>query len=190
MTKFILFFLFPLSLFAQEPDWPKSYLSAGYYGNLVTNPGISFDYHLTLAESIKTINKTKRSRSAVKYKTRQLELTPQIGIYFDPQSHKGAFYTLSVGYRKIGNRGLFFNPSVGIGAYTLITRNNYSFNGNSTFFEGTTASTFTSATAKLGIGRMKTSKKKGFYLNFSTLLPFNYNTGVTPLPAIEIGRIF
>lgn len=190
MFKTIVLIFIPFLLVAQAPQWPKSYFSAGYYGNLVTNPGIAFDYHLKLAENIKTKTIIKRNREAVKYKTHQLEFNPQMGYFIDPKSFSALFLNASIGYKHIKNKGWFLNPALGVGTYTLFTRNNYSFQANEASFIGTKSTTFLCPVAKLSIGKLNRKTKNGIYANTNVLFPINYNNGILPLPAIEIGTYF
>jgi hypothetical protein len=176
-----------------EPNWPKMNLTAGYYGNLVTNPGLNFGLEYALLEKIKTKSKIKRGSTLIKYKTKRLELNPTIGFYLDPGGHLAIFKKANIQYKKINNHRRTFTVAMGIGYYHSFIRKVYDAD-KTTISEnsGIKGSGYFAPEFKMGIGRakVKNDKFKGWYLNASSQFLFNYNSTILPLPALELGLRF
>jgi hypothetical protein len=194
----LLLFLFPVFSNAQkvlnsEPDWPKMNFTAGFYGNLVTNPGLNLGLEYGLLEKIKIKSRTKRGNTLTKFKTKRLELNPTIGFYLDPGGHLGVFEKANLQYKKINNHRRTFTVAMGAGYYHSFIRNVYDAN-ETTISEnsGIKGRGYFAPEFKMGIGRVKVKneKVKGWYLNASSQFLFNYNSTILPLPAIELGLRF
>lgn len=167
--------------------------TAGYYGNLVVNPGLNFGLEYEFLQKIKTKSKIKRGQQRTKYKTKRLELNPSIGFYMDPGGHLAIFEKLNLQYKKINNHRRVYTIGLGIGYFNSFIQNVYDANEAIIPEDpGIKTRGYFAPEFKIGMGRVKVINKKfkGWYLNASSQFLFNYNCTILPLPAIELGLRF
>lgn len=193
MFKFLLLLLFTVSQisFAQRHEFPKSYLKVGYYGDLFFNPGLTAGYEFTFAEKAKTKTVIKRNLNVVKYKLNRLAIVPTVGFFVDPKTHTAVFANASLVYRRINRKGRTFAVGTGMGIYSSMVRNVYSFSNGTVSESGISVTNYATPTFRFEIGRFKEKKDyRGWYSALSVQAPIDYNATVVLLPAIEFGRTF
>ena len=193
MFRFSVVFLCIISQIsiAQKPEFPESYLKVGYYGNLMFNPGLNANYEFTLIEKDKTRTKIRRKLNVVKYKFNRLVLAPTVGFYVDPKSHTAVFANASLLYRRINRKGRTLAVGPGIGIYSSIVRNVYSFSNRTVSESGIEVTSYAAPPLRFEIGRFKKKKDyRGWYSAISVQAPLNYNATAVLLPAFEFGRTF
>jgi hypothetical protein len=193
MFRFSVVFLCIISQIsiAQRPDFPESYLKVGYYGDLLFNPGLTGSYEFTLAEGEKSKTKIKRQREIIKYKFNRLSIAPTAGFFVDPKSQTAVFANASLLYRRINRKGRTLAVGPGMGIYSSIIRNVYSFSNGTVSESGVEVTSYAAPTFRFEIGRFKKKQNyRGWYSAISVQALLNYNATAVLLPAFEFGRTF
>jgi len=77
-------------------------MGVGYYGNMLTYPGLVFEYESEQVFSDKA----------------SLPIRTDIGFYYHKRFNTGVFANVNFGYRRYLSSGLFLEESIGFGAIT------------------------------------------------------------------------
>ncbi len=165
-----------------------------YVGNNLVKPGLKFGTNIILSE--KTLVKTKKRKSSKTITnafTRQLMLAGNIGFFWHPKSHIGAFNYYELTYRKINlKNGKYSKIGFGPGLYRSFYPETYQVDDNGDIAKIPFAGRiYLSPVLTFGSGKfVKDSFFK--YRTFTTtlLFLFDYNSGVVPLLNFEIGLGF
>ncbi len=186
------------SVFAQNNDtlniWNTASFTVSYFGNNLIKPGIKFKMDLLLKERTIIKSRTKRSGKTVdKSKTKQLLAGANIGFYWHPKSHIGAFNFYELTYRAIKLKNNSYSKiGIGPGIYRSFYPQTYEVNDkgdvNKIYFGGRM---YFAPVLIFGTGKFfKNSIIKSRTFTTNLMFLFNYNGGVVPLLNLELGFCF
>jgi hypothetical protein len=165
-----------------------------YFGNNLLKPGFKFKTAIVLAE--KTIIKTKTKKSGKTIdntKIRQLLLGGNIGFFWHPKSHLGAFNYYEFTYRKIKiKKGKWSKIGIGPGIYRSFYPETYEVDDNRGVDKVLLGGrTYFAPVLTFGSGKfLKNCFFKSRTFTTDLLFLFNYNSGIVPLLNFEIGFSF
>jgi len=77
-------------------------IGAGYYGNMLTYPGLVFEYETEQVFSEKA----------------SLPIRADLGFYYHKRFNTGVFANVNIGFRRYMKSGLFLEESIGFGVLT------------------------------------------------------------------------
>ena len=193
----ILFFSFG-RVYSQKADSVSIFSTRtytfSYFGNNLIYPGLKAATNITLKEKTVIKSKTKKSGKIVDRSTkRQLLSGFDIGFFWQPKSHIGAFSFFEFTYRIIKQRtGAYTKFGIGPGIYRSFYPKTYevdnSGNVNSVPFGGRA---YFAPVFIFGTGKFKKDKffqSRTFTTNLMFL--FDYNGGIVPLLNLEFGFCF
>lgn len=203
MKRIALLFLFLLGIsiitFCQEDkakflDPNKIEFGGSYCGNNLWNPGLKFKMEYQWKEFVKTKLKVKKGEEINKTKKREILFQGDVGLYWDPRSHVGAYTTYGIQYRKTGNKKFQYSLGVNpLGYYRSFLPETYEVNENGevskVFLPG---NSYYAPSFSLGMGREREAKAslKAWYLNLDLMILYKYNANFVPLVFLEYGYRF
>ncbi len=164
-----------------------------YYGNNLWNPGLNFRAEYVFYEKIKTKVKQKKRGEKLKVRTHNFLLGGNVGFYWDPKSHVGAFNYYGITYRKTATKGFQYRVGLSpLAYYRSFLPETYEVDDNGNvkklFLPGRNyyAPVFT-----LGVGKQRKEKYlNSWFLNLNVMVLMPYNTNILPLLYIEYGYTF
>jgi hypothetical protein len=183
---------FAQKFFQNQPEWDRSSHLLSYYGDMATRPGIFYAFEYAFINSVKTKVKVRRNREVFKYKTRRLELVPNVSFYVHPKSHIGFIPNVSLQYKKINHRRWMMNMGIGIGAFFNYLPDVYTVVDNRVEDPKGMLNHYAAPSIYWSFGRVKNRNNRISSLDFGIknhfLLDFNHSFQLAP--ALTVGYRF
>lgn len=183
-------------LYSQDIDTtltdPKLAFHLSYYGNNIWNPGIKTGFEYLLKTNKKYIIRKSGETEIKRIKKGHYLLEGNLGFYWDPRSHVGAFTYYGVSWRRTRPRGFRFKVGLSpLGYYRSFLPDTYEVDdaGNVTevSFPG---NNYYAPVVTLGIGkdrRAKENRPVSWHLNINAMFLMPYNNAFVPLLHLELG---
>lgn len=164
--------------------------SLSYYGNNLVNPGINAGISFVLRERTKIKSSTKKNGKKVdQSKMKQLLASADIGFFWQPESHIGAFNYYEITLRTIRLKNNSYSIiGLGPGIYRSFYPETYEVEDNGNINRVALGGrTYFAPVISFGTGRFKNHgilHSLSFITNLMFL--FDYNSGIVPLLNLEI----
>ncbi|MGR3809043.1 hypothetical protein [Jiulongibacter sp. NS-SX5] len=178
--------------FREKPSWQAGGMAISYYGDQVTNPGLSVAYEYGIYSKVKTKTRIKRGQNRVKYKTNRIELVPKLSVYTDPQAHVGILPNLSLQLKRINHHRRVISGGIGLGLFSHFLDNVYEVNDTEVGESKQTLTSYLAPSFHIAIGRVKNKngRQQGLLFGLNTSLLTGFNNSVQLAPALELGYRF
>ena len=122
----LLFLLSVSTILSAQINNPTS-ISASYFGESITHPGLKIGINYEL----KNWDKTKiRKNTSKKTIYNRIDLSPSIGFYYHKDYQTGLFVILELSYTRKNAKGNFMTYGLGAGYMRTIIPNVYEINSN------------------------------------------------------------